>query len=39
MSKIQSEVNERWSRQLGNPCHKSAGTDHGPKVRLKERSA
>jgi NTP pyrophosphatase (non-canonical NTP hydrolase) len=25
---LQRVINERWSRQLGNPCHKSADPDH-----------
>lgn len=25
---LQSEVNTRWSRQLNNPCHTSAGAGH-----------
>jgi hypothetical protein len=25
---LQEEVNERWSKQLGNPCHRSADPNH-----------
>jgi hypothetical protein len=28
ISKLQDEVNARWSRQLSNPCHKSADAQH-----------
>ncbi len=26
--KLQAEVNERWDRQLDNPCHRSADAGH-----------
>jgi len=25
---LQEEVNERWPKQLGNPCHRSADPNH-----------
>jgi hypothetical protein len=25
---LQTGVNERWNRQLGNPCHESADAEH-----------
>jgi hypothetical protein len=28
IKKLQTEVNERWSRQLDNPCHRSADPNH-----------
>jgi hypothetical protein len=28
LSKVQQEVNERWSKQLDNPCHQSADANH-----------
>lgn len=28
LTTLQSEVNARWEKQLGNPCHKSADATH-----------
>lgn len=28
LKQLQEEVNARWSKQLGNPCHQSAGVEH-----------
>lgn len=28
IKKLQETVNERWSMQLGNPCHRSADANH-----------
>jgi hypothetical protein len=28
IKKLQDEVNARWSKQLGNPCHRSADPNH-----------
>jgi len=25
---LQDEVSKRWARQVGNPCHNSAGANH-----------